>query len=304
MAAPDGSRRSHPERNPVLAPGPAPGPPVTRSTTGSRFFVRQARRAAHRHPAARWCWCSSRPPTSSSPSTRIPAIFAVTTDPFIVYTSNIFAILGLRSLYFAPRRHDGPLPLPQARPGRWCWSSWALKMLLSGVYNIPIGALAGGDRRAAGDVGRAVVAVPQGGPGPRPGGARPPHPEGERPEHDPLHPEGERPVKDPRVGTGGPGGGAAGVRLSLTAWAPVFRSLWEVLEPDLYTPPRYPDWTASDAPDAPRRSLGPASPMLRRVIPQAAPRKTRHRGRKAPGSLPSPAVAVLVTRQVDPLHKR
>ncbi|WIG59382.1 MAG: Integral membrane protein TerC [Ktedonobacterales bacterium] len=30
----------------------------------------------------------------------IPAIFAVTTDPFIVYTSNVFAILGLRSLYF------------------------------------------------------------------------------------------------------------------------------------------------------------------------------------------------------------
>ena len=31
----------------------------------------------------------------------IPAIFAITQDPFIVYTSNIFAILGLRSLYFA-----------------------------------------------------------------------------------------------------------------------------------------------------------------------------------------------------------
>lgn len=30
----------------------------------------------------------------------IPAIFAVTTDPFIVYTSNVFAILGLRSLFF------------------------------------------------------------------------------------------------------------------------------------------------------------------------------------------------------------
>ncbi len=30
----------------------------------------------------------------------IPAIFAVTTDPFLVFTSNIFAILGLRSLYF------------------------------------------------------------------------------------------------------------------------------------------------------------------------------------------------------------
>jgi tellurite resistance protein TerC len=30
----------------------------------------------------------------------IPAIFAITSDPFIVFTSNIFAILGLRSLYF------------------------------------------------------------------------------------------------------------------------------------------------------------------------------------------------------------
>jgi tellurite resistance protein TerC len=31
----------------------------------------------------------------------VPAIFAITPDPFIVYTSNIFAILGLRALYFA-----------------------------------------------------------------------------------------------------------------------------------------------------------------------------------------------------------
>lgn len=31
----------------------------------------------------------------------IPAIFAITTDPFLVYTSNIFAVLGLRALYFA-----------------------------------------------------------------------------------------------------------------------------------------------------------------------------------------------------------
>lgn len=30
----------------------------------------------------------------------IPAIFAVTTDPFVVFTSNIFAILGLRAMYF------------------------------------------------------------------------------------------------------------------------------------------------------------------------------------------------------------
>ncbi len=31
----------------------------------------------------------------------VPAIFTITLDPYIVYTSNIFAILGLRALYFA-----------------------------------------------------------------------------------------------------------------------------------------------------------------------------------------------------------
>ena len=31
----------------------------------------------------------------------IPAIFAITADPFLVFTSNVFAILGLRSLFFA-----------------------------------------------------------------------------------------------------------------------------------------------------------------------------------------------------------
>jgi tellurite resistance protein TerC len=31
----------------------------------------------------------------------IPAIFAITADPFVVYTSNVFAVLGLRALYFA-----------------------------------------------------------------------------------------------------------------------------------------------------------------------------------------------------------
>jgi tellurite resistance protein TerC len=30
----------------------------------------------------------------------IPAVFAITTDPFLIYTSNIFAILGLRALFF------------------------------------------------------------------------------------------------------------------------------------------------------------------------------------------------------------
>ncbi len=67
----------------------------------------------------------------------IPAIFAVTTDPFIVYTSNVFAILGLRSLYFAlagmmEKFHY----LKVGLSGVLVFVG--TKMLLSGVYPIPI----------------------------------------------------------------------------------------------------------------------------------------------------------------------
>ena len=69
----------------------------------------------------------------------IPAIFAVTTDPFIVFTSNIFAILGLRSLYF--------LLAGVVDKFRYLKVGLALvlifvgaKMLLSEVYKIPVGA--------------------------------------------------------------------------------------------------------------------------------------------------------------------
>ena len=55
----------------------------------------------------------------------IPAIFAVTTKPFIVFTSNVFAILGLRSLYFVLAGALGLFPLPESRACRWCWSSSA-----------------------------------------------------------------------------------------------------------------------------------------------------------------------------------
>lgn len=68
----------------------------------------------------------------------IPAIFAITTDPFIVLTSNIFAILGLRSLYFllahmADRFHllKYGLALTLVFIGS--------KMLLAGWIQIPIG---------------------------------------------------------------------------------------------------------------------------------------------------------------------
>jgi tellurite resistance protein TerC len=67
----------------------------------------------------------------------IPAIFGVTSDPFIVYTSNICAILGLRSMYF----------LLSAVVNRFAYLGTGLgivlifigaKMVASGVYTIPI----------------------------------------------------------------------------------------------------------------------------------------------------------------------
>jgi tellurite resistance protein TerC len=79
--------------------------PITETLHGQRFFVRQA------DPK------TGRLTTFITPLflalamveiadvvfavDSVPAIFAITTDPFIVYTSNIFAILGLRALYFA-----------------------------------------------------------------------------------------------------------------------------------------------------------------------------------------------------------
>ena len=67
----------------------------------------------------------------------IPAIFAVTKDPFIVYTSNIFAMLGLRALYFAlagmmEKFHYLKVGLSLVLVGV------GAKMLLAGVYKVPI----------------------------------------------------------------------------------------------------------------------------------------------------------------------
>ena len=63
----------------------------------------------------------------------IPAVFAVTRDPFIVFTSNIFAILGLRSLYFLlaglmDKFHYlklGPRPVLVFVGAKMRWPSWS-----------------------------------------------------------------------------------------------------------------------------------------------------------------------------------
>lgn len=68
----------------------------------------------------------------------IPAIFAVTKDPFIIYTSNIFAILGLRTTYFAlaglmNRFHYLQIGLSMIL------IFIGMKMLIVDIYKIPLG---------------------------------------------------------------------------------------------------------------------------------------------------------------------
>ena len=79
---------------------------------------------------------------SSLPWDSIPAIFAITADPFLVFTSNVFALLGLRSLFFALAgmlglfRYLKPaLALVLAVVGvKMLTASW-LKELLGGNFN-------------------------------------------------------------------------------------------------------------------------------------------------------------------------
>lgn len=88
----------HPERNPLVR-WFKKLMPVTNDYRGDRFFVREngIRMATPLFVVLLLVEFSDLIFAVDS----IPAIFAVTKDPFIVYTSNVFAILGLRSLYFA-----------------------------------------------------------------------------------------------------------------------------------------------------------------------------------------------------------
>ncbi len=125
----------HPERNPLFRLFTRFVPSVAQYH-GDRFFIRQG---------GKWVATPLLLVLVSVEATdlvfavdSIPAIFAVTNDPFIVYTSNIFAILGLRSLYFllAGVIHQfhylkTGLALILAFVGA--------KMLLTDIYKIPIG---------------------------------------------------------------------------------------------------------------------------------------------------------------------
>lgn len=93
-----GDEEIHPEKNPVVN-FVRRLMPVTPDYQGGRFFIRDMGRLMATPLFIVLVMVETTDVIFALDS--IPAIFAITTDPFIVYTSNVFAILGLRSLFFA-----------------------------------------------------------------------------------------------------------------------------------------------------------------------------------------------------------
>jgi tellurite resistance protein TerC len=130
----------HPESNPVLRLA-SRFLPVVHGDYGEKFFVRQqlgpdgpVRRAATLLFVVLILIETS---DLLFAVDSIPAVFAVTRDPFLVYTSNIFAILGLRSLYFLLADLIGRLHY--LRYGLSLVLSFVgIKMLLADIYPLPI----------------------------------------------------------------------------------------------------------------------------------------------------------------------
>jgi len=88
----------HPEHNPVLRLVRRIIP-VSHDMSGGRFFVRQGGRRVATTLFVVLVLVETTDVIFAFDS--IPAIFGITRNPFIVYTSNVFAIMGLRSLYFS-----------------------------------------------------------------------------------------------------------------------------------------------------------------------------------------------------------
>lgn len=125
----------HPERNPVLRLFRRIMP-VTENYEGGRFFVRR-RGALYATPLFVVVLVVETTDVIFAVDS-IPAILAITLDPFIVYTSNVFAILGLRALYFALA---GIMRLFHYLPYglSLILVFVGIKMLLVDIYKIPIG---------------------------------------------------------------------------------------------------------------------------------------------------------------------
>lgn len=124
----------HPENNPLVRWFIKRGK-VTNEYHGKKFFVNI--NGKHLATPLFLCLLSIEFTDLIFAVDSIPAIFAITKDPFIVYTSNVFAILGLRSLYFAL---GGIITkFPYLRYGLAIILVFiGCKMLLIDIYKIPI----------------------------------------------------------------------------------------------------------------------------------------------------------------------
>lgn len=130
-----GETEIKPERNPLIRLFRRLMP-VTAHFEGERFFVRQASVLMATPLFLVLLVVESTDLLFAVDS--IPAVLAVTQDPFLVYTSNVFAILGLRALYFLlagamTQFHYLKLGLALIL------GFVGAKMLVAGVYKIPIG---------------------------------------------------------------------------------------------------------------------------------------------------------------------
>lgn len=93
-----GEEEIHPDENPVMM-FLRKFLPVTKAIRSEKFFVKRRGRIIAMTPLFVALVVVETTDVMFAFDS-IPAIFAITTDPFLVFTSNIFAILGLRSLYF------------------------------------------------------------------------------------------------------------------------------------------------------------------------------------------------------------
>ena len=129
-----GQEEVHPEKNPVLRLA-RKYLPVTKAYEGTSFFTRREGKLMVTPLFMVLLLVETTDVVFAADS--IPAIFAVTTDVFIVYTSNIFAILGLRALYFVLA--GAILRFRYLRPGlAFVLVFVGVKMLIASVYKIPI----------------------------------------------------------------------------------------------------------------------------------------------------------------------
>ncbi|HWP85913.1 MAG TPA: TerC family protein [Terriglobia bacterium] len=124
----------HPEKNPVVHFFRRFVPTAT-SYEGAKFFVRQQGRRVATPLLLVLAVIEATDLVFAVDS--IPAIFAITRDPFLVYTSNIFAILGLRALYFLLAAAMTQFHYLKVGLGAvLCFVG--IKMLISEFYHLPI----------------------------------------------------------------------------------------------------------------------------------------------------------------------